>query len=185
MKKKGKKKNKIVLVGLILFAVFVLCVGGYFFIIGKDSNYHFGSSSKEEKEEGNSLSFEKEVSLDDEKTISFSLPKDWTYEKRTIEDDTILSEIYLFPEEGNKEKYLVIQQAVSLGVCGTFLTTQEMELNNHQYATVGYYDGKQEEWDFVIINNERKIFSYPVGFDKEDYAKALEVIKTVKLENAS
>lgn len=178
------KKNRLILIGFILFVIFALCVSGYFLIIKKDSNYHFGSSTKEEKKEGNTVSFEKEVFLDDEKTISFSLPKDWTYEKRTAEDDTILSEIILFPEEENQEKYLVIHQLVSLGVCGTFLTTQEIELNNHQYATVGYYDGKQEEWDFVIVDEERKIFSYPVGFDKEDYSEALEVIKTVKLEEA-
>ncbi len=177
MKKLEKKK---IWIGSLLVLVLLVCVSFWMLHGNGEEASHF-TSNKKETEESKEVSLTKKVYLNEEETISIDLPNDWDYALLEEKKENHLFDMRFFPEKNNKEKYLEIYQSKEeLGVCGTFLTTKEIELKNQKKAIVGYYDGEEVAWSFILIDREQKLFSYPIGLDTSDYDVAMKVIQTIE-----
>ena len=74
-----------------------------------------------------------------------------------------------------------------MGVCGTGLTEKEMQLNNGQTATVGYYG--TNNWEFIYINLKQAegydIWVMDQSLSDADITKVLGITKTINLRNKS
>ena len=138
------------------------------------------SSNSEKLASGNQI-LEKIVYLNPEKTISIKIPDSWEYE--TISDvmDDVLNEVHLYPDFNKKNVYMSFRKDKKpLGVCGTFLTTEKLSLNNGKEATVGYYDGGTN-WSFINIASEN-LFSWNSGLTEEQSKIGIEIMKSISYE---
>lgn len=139
---------------------------------------HYESVSTKKDFNSENKILEKIVYLNQEKTISVKIPNSWEYETIDELSDGVLDEIHLYPDKNQKDVYLSLRKTKNpTGVCGTFLTTEKLKLNNGVEATVGYYDGRSN-WEFIDISSEN-LFSWNVGLTEQQSKIGMEILKTI------
>ena len=101
-----------------------------------------------EENESGELIEQKEINIEiNDHILSFSLPVDWNYETLEREENGYDGGIKIYNSDTNKYARILLYGENPMGVCGTGLTEKEMQLNNGQTATVGYYG--TNNWEFI------------------------------------
>ncbi len=115
-------------------------------------------------------------------TLSLAIPDEWKYEelKRNSENDFYKYALKIYKENENKYAILYYYQQV-FGVCGTGRTSKQINLDNGNKATVGYYDGSDiwEDISFYETNKYIAILNY--GLNKEEAEEFLNIVKTINI----
>ncbi len=159
-----------------ILGICIIMVAVGFSIITVFSHHEFVSTKKDFNSENKML--ERIVYLNKEKTISVKIPDSWEYETIDELSDDVLDEIHLYPNKNQKDIYLSLRKTKDpTGVCGTFLTTEKLKLNNGVEATVGYYDGRSN-WEFIDISSEN-LFSWNAGLTEQQSKIGMEILKTI------
>ena len=93
-------------------------------------------------------------------TLTLEIPKDWNYEElsRNTENDFYKYGLKIY--KNSEDKYAVLYYYKEMfGVCGTGRTSEQINLNNGNKATIGYYDGKNT-WEDISFNDYIAILNY-------------------------
>ncbi len=158
----------------LIFGIGIIVIGISLSTITLVHHHESVSNSKNSE----NITLEKTVYLNSEKTISFKIPSSWEYETISTVSNNVLNEVYLYPDKNQKDVYMsLIKTKEPIGVCGTFLTTEKLKLNNGVEATVGYYNGGSD-WEFISISNEN-LFSWNFGLTEQLSKIGMEILKTV------
>ena len=64
------------------------------------------------------------------------------------------------------------------GVCGTGRTSKQIDLNNGNKATIGYYDGKDIWQDISFFETNKYIAIINYGLDKSESEEVIDFVKT-------
>ncbi len=168
-----RKKIPLILGGCIIIMIASFGVN----LLVRENKISFPASSFAS---GNQI-LEKTVYLDSEKTIAIKIPNSWTSEMILDVMDDVIYEIHLYPNPDQKDVYMSLRKTKNpLGVCGTFLTTEKLQLDNGEEATVGYYDGRTN-WEFIDISSEN-LFSWNLGLTEEQSKTGMEIMKSISYE---
>lgn len=169
---KNLRKKMILILGILMMSLgVVVCM------INFVPRNHSISNEKNFKDE--EPASERIVYLNPEKTISIKIPDSWNYETVEEAPDDVLDAVHLYPNQEQKDQYISIRKTKEpLGVCGTSLTTEKLELSNGQEATIGYYDGGHN-WEFINIAGEN-VFSWNHGLTEQQAKRGIEIIKTIE-----
>ncbi len=67
------------------------------------------------------------------------------------------------------------------GVCGTGRTSEQINLNNGNKATIGYYDGSDIWQDISFFDTNEYIAILNNGLDKQESKEFIELVKTINI----
>lgn len=139
-----------------------------------------------EETESGELIEQKEINIEiNDHILSFSLPVDWNYETLEREENGYDGGIKIYNSDTNKYARILLYGENPMGVCGTDLTEKEMQLNNGQTATVGYYG--TNNWEFIYINLKQTegydIWVMNQSLNDADTTKVFGITKTINLRN--
>lgn len=139
-----------------------------------------------EETESGELIEQKEINIEiNDHILSFSLPVDWNYETLEREENGYDGGVKIYNSDSNKYARILLYGENPMGVCGTGLTEKEMQLNNGQTATVGYYG--TNNWEFIYINLKQTegydIWVMNQSLSDADTTKVLGITKTINLRN--
>lgn len=139
----------------------------------------------EENESGEIIE-QKEINIDiNNHTLNLSLPIDWNYEILEQEENGSDGGVKFYTSDPDKYAKISVYGENKMGVCGTDLTEKEIELNNGQKATIGYYG--TDTWEFIYLNL-RESENYDIwvmnqGLEDDDALRVLDIVKTINLND--
>lgn len=113
-------------------------------------------------------------------TLTLEIPKDWNYEElsRNTENDFYKYGLKIY--KNSEDKYAVLYYYKEMfGVCGTGRTSEQINLNNGNKATIGYYDGKNT-WEDISFNDYIAILN--CGLNNEESNEFIKFIKTIDIK---
>ena len=67
------------------------------------------------------------------------------------------------------------------GVCGTGRTSKQIDLNNGNKATIGYYDGNDIWQDISFFETNKYIAILNNGLDKLESEEVIDFVKTISI----
>lgn len=141
----------------------------------------------EETESGEIIE-QKEINIDiNNHTLSFFLPINWNYETLNKEETGSESGIKFYTSNPDKYAKILVYGENKIGVCGTDLTEKEIELNNGQKATIGYYG--TDTWEFIYLNLRESegydIWVINQNLEDTDALQVINIAKTINLKNVA
>lgn len=141
----------------------------------------------EETESGEIIE-QKEINIDiNNHTLSFFLPINWNYETLNKEENGSESGIKFYTSNPDKYAKILVYGENKIGVCGTDLTEKEIELNNGQKATIGYYG--TDTWEFIYLNlresEDYDIWVINQNLEDTDALQVINIAKTINLKNVA
>ncbi|MBP3255210.1 MAG: hypothetical protein J6M60_01795 [Clostridia bacterium] len=166
------KNKKILVIFLVVIFILAIVVTG---IVLKINSKTYTSEDVDKIEEQKQLSF-----IYNNKTITMEMPENWEYEMKGKEEENNVYLVKIYPNKDDKEKYIILNEDSSFGVCGTGLETESMELNNGIKASIGYYRYESDTWQFVTFNEYEKMYLWSINLTEEEGNIALEMIKTLQ-----
>lgn len=127
-----------------------------------------------------SKKYEKQI---DDITLTLDISNDWKYEEleRNTENDFYKYALKIY--KNNEDKYAVLYYYQQMfGVCGTGRTSEKIDLENGNKATIGYYDGSDiwEDISFYETNKYIAIINY--GLDKVESEEIIDFVKTINIK---
>ena len=67
------------------------------------------------------------------------------------------------------------------GVCGTGRTSKQINLNNGNKATIGYYDGQDIWQDISFFETNKYVAIINYGLDKSESEELIDFVKTINI----
>ena len=129
-----------------------------------------------------STTYEKNV---DDITLKLEIPNDWKYEEilRNTENDFYKYALKIYKTQEDKYAVLYFYHQM-FGVCGTGRTSKQIDLNNGNKATIGYYDGKDIWQDISFFETNKYVAIINYGLDKLESEELIDFVKTISfIEN--
>lgn len=165
---------------LTIVVIFILAIGIAILYHSKEVNttQNENAAKAMENDKSKIASYETE-----NEKISLEIPENWNYEIIDKEDESHYYSIKLYPNEEEKNKCAVVySEKQRLGVCGTGLTTKEIETNHQNKASVGYFDN-HTAWDYIAYQIEGvNLVAYNEKLEEKEAIEALEILKTLQFE---
>lgn len=108
----------------------------------------------------------------EDRIIKLDIPNTFSYEEIEVSDEYLYG-LKIFKDD---EYMTLYYYKDGFTVCGTGLTTKNLDLTNGVVVTIGYYD---DTWDFVSFNNYNKNLAFiNNNLEGENALNALEIIKS-------
>lgn len=129
-----------------------------------------------------STTYEKNV---DDITLKLEIPNDWKYEEilRNTENDFYKYALKIYKTQEDKYAVLYFYHQMFV-VCGTGRTSKQIDLNNGNKATIGYYDGKDIWQDISFFETNKYVAIINYGLDKLESEELIDFVKTISfIEN--
>ena len=179
-------KKKVLVIGGI-FLVFLVAIGLIMnyknstkINVLEEHKYAIKEETPSKMENAKNNKYEKNI---DNITLKLEIPTDWKYEElaRNTENDFYKYALKIYKNQDDKYAVLYLYKQ-TFGVCGTGRTSKQIDLNNGNKATIGYYDGSDiwQDISFYEMNKCIAILNY--GLDKEESEEFIEFIKTISIE---
>lgn len=120
-------------------------------------------------------------------TLTLNIPNDWKYEELSRNNENDFYKYALKIYKSQEDKYAVLYFYHQMfGVCGTGRTSEQINLDNGNKATVGYFDGNDiwQDISFYEVNKYIAILNH--GLDKKESEEFINFVKTVNIvENSN
>lgn len=118
----------------------------------------------------------------DDITLSLEFPNDWNYEELTSDKENDSYKYALKMYKSSADKYAILYlYNQAFAVCGTGRTDEQIDLNNGNKATIGYYDGNSIWQDISFYDINKNIAIINQGLDKKDSKEVITIIKTINI----
>ena len=132
---------------------------------------------KEKKELG--TTYEKNI---DDVTLMLEIPNEWKYEElsRNTENDFYKYALKIYKTQEDKYAVLYFYHQM-FGACGTSRTAEQINLDNGNKATIGYYDGSNVWQDISFYETNIYIAIINYGLDKAEAEEVKDFIKTINI----
>ncbi len=118
----------------------------------------------------------------DNTMFKLDIPNDWNYEELEKNEENDFYKFALKIYKSNKDKYAVLYlYRQSFGVCGTGRTDEQIELNNGNKATIGYYNDNEVWQDISFYEQNDNIAIINYGLDINESKELLNFIKTIDI----
>ena len=115
-------------------------------------------------------------------TLKLEIPEEWKYEELSQDTENDFYKYALKLYKSNEGKYAVLYFYNQVfGVCGTGRTSKQINLDNENKATIGYYDGEETWQDISFHETNRYIAILNYGLDKEEAEEFLNFVKTINI----
>lgn len=115
-------------------------------------------------------------------TLMLEIPKEWRYTELSRNNENDFYKYALKIYKTQEDKYAVLYFYHQMfGVCGTGRTSKQIDLNNGNKATIGYYDGKDIWQDISFFETNKYIAIINYGLDKSESEEVIDFVKTINI----
>ncbi len=137
---------------------------------------------KENKDSG--TTYEKNI---DDVTLMLEIPNGWKYEElsQNTKNDVYKYALKIYKTQEDKYAVLYFYRQI-FGVCGTGRTAEQINLDNGNKATIGYYDGSDIWEDISFFETNKYIAILNHGLNKSEAEEVIDFVKTISIiENSN
>ena len=115
-------------------------------------------------------------------TLSLTISDDWKFEELEPNTENDFYKYALKIYKNNENKYAVLYYYQQIfGVCGTGRTSENIDLENGNKATIGYYDGSDIWQDISFYETNKYIAIINYGLDKAESEEIINFVKTINI----
>ena len=115
-------------------------------------------------------------------TLSLTISDDWKFEELEPNTENDFYKYALKIYKNNENKYAVLYYYQQIfGVCGTGRTSVNIDLENGNKATIGYYDGSDIWQDILFYETNKYIAIINYGLNKAESEEIIDFIKTMNI----
>lgn len=121
----------------------------------------------------------------DNTNIKLKIPINWKYEElaQNTENDFYKFALKLYHNDTNRYATLYYYRQ-PFAVCGTGRTSNQLDLDNGNKATIGYYDGNSIWQDISFFETNKYIAILNTELNEEEANDFLDIIKTITIEES-
>ena len=118
----------------------------------------------------------------DKTRIQLDILNNWNYEELITSDESrYLFALKIYKDSEDRSAILYFYKE-PFAICGTGLTSENLQLNNGRTASVGYYKNEQNTWNFVSFPNLDSRLAFINNMDDErDALEMMEIVKTLNI----